>query len=73
MKEWEKAEKDLDKVIKTEDYKRNAEPYVYRAICKMQQRRKQAACKDIEIAYNLTNDKDLENTLQKMWNDCGCY
>lgn len=73
LEEWGKAEKDLDKVTKTEDYKRIAEPYAYRAICKMQQRRKKAACKDIEIAYNLTTDKDLENTLQKMWSDCGCY
>ena len=73
LKEWEKAEKDLDKVIKTEDFKRDAEPYVYRAICKAQQRKRQAACKDIEIAYNLTNDKELEDMLQKMWNDCGCY
>lgn len=73
LKEWEKAEKDLDKVIKTEDFKRDAEPYVYRAICKAQQRKRQAACKDIEVAYNLTNDKELEDMLQKMWNDCGCY
>lgn len=73
LEEWEKAEKDLNKVIKTEDYKRDAEPYVYRAICKSQQRKRQAACKDIEIAYNLTNDKELEDMLQKMWNDCGCY
>ena len=73
MEEWEKAEKDLDKVIKTEDFKRTAEPYVYRAICKTQQHQRQAACKDIKIAYNLTDDKELEDMLQKMWNDCGCY
>lgn len=72
LREWEKAERDLNEVIKSEDYKRMAEPYVYRAICKKQYKR-QAACKDIEIAYNLTDDKDLEDTLQKMWNDCGCY
>lgn len=72
LKEWNKAEKDLDKVIATEDYKRTAQVYAYRAICKMQQRRNQDACKDIEIAYNLTNDKELEDTLQKMWNRCGC-
>lgn len=73
LEEWEKAEKDLDKVIKTEDYKRTADPYAFRAICKMKQRKLEAACKDIEIAYNLTNDKELEKTLQQMWNDCGCY
>lgn len=73
LEEWEKAEKDLDKVIKTEDYKRTAAPYAFRAICKMKQRKREAACKDIEIAYNLTNDKELEKTLQQMWNDCGCY
>ena len=73
LEEWEKAEKDLDKVIKTEDYKRTADPYAFRAICKMKQRKREAARKDIEIAYNLTNDKELEKTLQQMWNDCGCY
>lgn len=73
LEEWEKAEKDLDKVIKTEDYKRTADPYAFRAICKMKQRKREAACKDIEIAYNLTNDKELEKTLQQMWNNCGCY
>ena len=73
LEEWEKAEKDLDKVIKTEDYKRTADPYAFRAICKMKQRKREAACKDIEIAYNLTKDKELEKTLQQMWNDCGCY
>lgn len=73
LEEWVKAEKDLDKVIKTEDYKRTADPYAFRAICKMKQRKREAACKDIEIAYNLTNDKELEKTLQQMWNDCGCY
>lgn len=72
LEEWNKAEKDLDKVIATEDYKRIAQVYAYRAICKMQQRKNQDACKDIEIAYNLTNDKELEDTLQKMWNRCGC-
>lgn len=72
LEEWQKAEKDLDKVIATEDYKRIAQVYVYRAICKMKQAKKQAACKDIEIAYNLTNDDELEDMLQKMWDQCGC-
>jgi hypothetical protein len=38
----------------------------------MEQKRKKGACRDIEIAYKLTNDKDLEKVLQEMWNDCGC-
>lgn len=72
LKEWEKAEKDLDRIIATEDYKRDASAYTYRALVKMEQKRKKDACKDIEIAYNLTNDKELEKVLQDMWNDCGC-
>lgn len=73
LEEWQKAELDLDRIIKTEDYKRVAEPYVFRVICKMQQGRKKEACRDIEIAYNLTTDKDLEQKLQSLWDDCGCY
>lgn len=72
LKEWEKAEKDLDRIIATEDYKRDASAYTYRALVKMEQKRKKDACRDIEIAYNLTNDKELEKVLQDMWNDCGC-
>ncbi|MBQ2884865.1 MAG: trypsin-like peptidase domain-containing protein [Alphaproteobacteria bacterium] len=72
LKEWEKAEKDLDRIIKTEDYKRDASAYTYRALVKMEQKRKKDACRDIEIAYNLTKDKELEKVLQEMWNDCGC-
>ena len=72
LKEWEKAEKDLDTIIKTEDYKRDASAYTYRALVKMEQKRKKEACKDIEIAYNLTKDKELEKVLQEMWDDCGC-
>lgn len=73
LEEWQKAELDLDRIIKTENYKRVAEPYVFRVICKMQQGRKKEACRDIEIAYNLTTDKDLEQKLQSLWDDCGCY
>lgn len=72
LKEWEKAEKDLDRIIQTEDYKRDASAYTYRALVKMEQKRKKEACKDIEIAYNLTKDKELEKVLQEMWDDCGC-
>ena len=72
LEEWEKAEKDLDTIIATEDYKRDASAYTYRALVKIEQKRKKEACKDIEIAYNLTNDKELEKILQEMWDDCGC-
>ena len=72
LEEWEKAEKDFDRIIATEDYKRDASAYTYRALVKMEQKRKKDACRDIEIAYNLTNDKELEKVLQDLWNDCGC-
>lgn len=72
LEEWEKAEKDLDTIIATEDYKRDASAYTYRALVKIEQKREKEACKYIEIAYNLTNDKELEKILQEMWDDCGC-
>ena len=72
LKEWEKAEKDLNRIIATEDYKRDSNAYTYRALVKMEQKRKKEACKDIEIAYNLSKDKELEKVLQEMWDDCGC-
>ena len=72
LEEWNKAEKDFDRIIATEEYKRDAKVYTYRALVKIELKRKREACKDIEIAYNLTNDKELEKLLQDMWNDCGC-
>jgi hypothetical protein len=29
-------------------------------------------CSDIRIAFNLTDDKELEKELQILWNRCGC-
>ena len=67
-KEWGKCRDDLDKVIATDRYKRKAIAYTYRAICNIELNNKAKAIKDIEIAYNLTNDSELENFLQKLWN-----
>lgn len=72
MEEWEKAEQDLSKALITEDFKKDSTVYTYRAICRIQQGKKKSACEDIEMAYNLTDIKEDENDLKRMWNDCGC-
>lgn len=69
---WYDAENDLNIALKTKDYKRNPIIYMYRAICRMQQGYKKNASKDIEIAYSLTNDPELEDTLERLWDEWGC-
>ena len=66
-KDWLKCKDDLDKVILSERYKRSAIAYTYRAICYNNLGNKTKAIKDIEIAYNLTNNPELEDFLQKLW------
>lgn len=72
LEEYEQAEKDFNHLIESNDFKKEALPYLYRAACKMAQKRFREACDDIYKAYNLTSDKELEDTLQEMWKDCGC-
>lgn len=72
MEKWEDAENDWTKAIESPDFKRDEIAYMLRAICKIKLGKKQEACKDIEIAYNLTTDVELEQELQNMWKQCGC-
>ncbi|MDD7632373.1 MAG: trypsin-like peptidase domain-containing protein [Parabacteroides sp.] len=72
IEEYDRAEKDFSYLVETNDFKKEAVIYMYRALCKMAQNRSKEACKDIYNAYNLTSDKQLEEALIKMWDDCGC-
>lgn len=69
--EWEKAISDFDKAVKSEDFKRDAQAYTFRALMKAYSGNFTEARKDIEIAYNLTNDEKLEEQLENMWKQCG--
>jgi hypothetical protein len=72
IKEWRKAIQDMDEVIKSEDFKRDAYAYMYRAIFKAHDKDRKGACKDIQIAYNLTSDSELEKQLEGLWEQLGC-
>ena len=72
IEEWRKAIQDMDEVIKSEDFKRDAYAYMYRAIFKARNKDRKGACKDIQVAYNLTDDKELEKQLEGLWEQCGC-
>lgn len=73
MNMWDKAESDWTKALGTDDFKRDAMAYYNRAICRIYLNEKKVACEDIQIAYNLTNDTELEQELNDLWNKCGCY
>ena len=73
MNMWDKAESDWTKALDTDDFKRDAMAYYNRAICRIYLNEKKVACEDIQIAYNLTNDTELEQELNDLWNKCGCY
>ena len=73
MEEWEKAKSDLDKAIATKDFKRDVGAYYSRAYVNAFLENWKEACKDVEIAFTLTNDKELEKELEEVWDSCGCY
>ncbi|MBX9188853.1 hypothetical protein HCG69_12360 [Bacteroides sp. K03] len=73
MNMWDKAESDWTKALSTDDFKRDAMAYYNRAICRIYLNEKKVACEDIQIAYNLTSDTELEQELNDLWNKCGCY
>ncbi|MBP5344600.1 MAG: trypsin-like peptidase domain-containing protein [Bacteroidales bacterium] len=67
MKKWDDAIKDYSKAIESEDFKKEAVVYYYRAIGYAQTSNWNAARADVQTAYNLTNDPQLEEDLQKLW------
>jgi serine protease Do len=72
MEDWTNAKADWDKVLATDDFKKDANAYLHRMAVNYQLGNFSLVCKDIYTAYNLTNDKDLEGKLQSLWNRCGC-
>ena len=73
MNIWDKAEIDWNTAIDTEDFKKDENAYYYRAICRIHLNNREGACDDIQIAYNLTTDKEFEKELTEMWNKCKCF
>lgn len=71
MEQWENAKNDWNIVLKTDDFKEDAYAYYRRAICNVMINDKGNARSDIERAYNLTNDKELEEELQAIWTKLG--
>ena len=65
--QWSEAAKDFTKAIETEDFKSDAMIYYYRAWCLASSGDIIGARKDVQTSYNLTNDPEMEKTLQDLW------
>jgi len=72
MEDWKNAKADYDKLIASEDFKRDAVAYMNRALVNIFLGNRKEACDDIYTAFNLTDDKNIEKNLQDLWNKCGC-
>lgn len=64
---WNEAISDWNTAIATNDFKKDETAYYYRAICHIYTHNYQLARKDIEIAYNLTNDPNMEKELEELY------
>lgn len=64
---WSEALNDWNTAIATEDFKRDENAYYGRAICYIYLQDFPNARKDIEIAYNLTSDPEMEAELQELY------
>ena len=67
LEKWEEAEKDWSKAIESDDYKNEALIYYRRAICYALLKKRQKAMADVKMAFNLSEDPELDNALQKFW------
>lgn len=67
LEQWNDAIKDLTKAIETEDFKTDAMAYYYRALCFASSGDVVSARKDVQTSYNLTNDPNMEQALQVLW------
>lgn len=67
IEEWKKAKENWDIAIATDDFKKDDVAYYYRSICHIYLQDFQNARKDIEVAYNLTNDPEMEKELQELY------
>ena len=64
---WAKAVEDFSKAIEFDDYKSDPTIYYIRAIAYAQNKNLPAARNDVQTAYNLTNDPEMEKALQQLW------
>ena len=72
MENWKDAKADWDKLLDSNDFKKDEMAYYYRALCSGHLERWKDACKDIYTTFNLTDDNDFEEQLQDLWKVCGC-
>ena len=67
LEQWADAIKDLTKAIDTDDFKTDAMAYYYRALCFASSGDVVSARKDVQTSYNLTNEPEMEQALQALW------
>ena len=67
IEQWEEAARDFSKALETDDFKSDAMIYYYRAWCLASSGDIIGARKDVQTSYNLTNDPEMEKTLQALW------
>lgn len=65
--QWKEATKDYTKAMESEDFKKDPNVYFYRAISNAADGNIVAARNDVQSAYNLTDDPDMEAALQQLW------
>ena len=64
---FEDAIKDFTQTLDSEDFKEESMIYFYRALCYAQIGKIKKAKDDVQMAYNYTNDSELEEILQDLW------
>lgn len=62
---------DMDQLISSNDFKKDAYVYYLRAMIYIEMDDKKAASKDIYTSFQLTDDEELEKELKEMWKYCG--
>lgn len=67
LEKWNDAIKDLTTAIQTEDFKSDAMAYYYRSLCYASSGDVVSARKDVQSAYDLTDDPEFEQALQALW------
>lgn len=67
MEKYKDAINDLTKALESEDFKEESMLYFYRALCYASTDKVKLARKDVQSAYNYTDDPELEDMLQDLW------
>ena len=71
INDYKSALTDMDQLISSNDFKKEAYAYYVRAMIHIEMNDKKAASKDIYTSFQLSDDEELEKELQKMWQYCG--